>query len=120
MQEHEAFFLPSSFDTATRTFSNGTTATPQEPTTTTTMDAEYIAAGDVVAVRHGVKGRVEGLVVGSHVDYAGRQVIEVQLDGAPELYHAWYPTVTRVRRTVYTRPTYTPTRYKTIERRIYW
>jgi hypothetical protein len=83
-------------------------------------DVEYIAAGDVVAVRHGVKGRVEGLVVGSHVDYAGRQVIEVQLDGAPELYHAWYPTVTRVRRTVYTRPTYTPTRYKTIERRIYW
>ncbi|RXW23108.1 hypothetical protein EST38_g2735 [Candolleomyces aberdarensis] len=83
-------------------------------------DYEYIAAGDVVAVRHGAKGNVEGLVVGSHVDYAGRQVIEVQLDGLPEVYHAWYPTVTRVRRTVYTRPTYLPARTKTIERRIYW
>lgn len=26
--------------------------------------------GDIVAVNHGVYGRKEGLVVGSHVDYA--------------------------------------------------
>ncbi|TEB32206.1 hypothetical protein FA13DRAFT_1791033 [Coprinellus micaceus] len=70
-------------------------------------DYEYIAAGDVVTVRHGIKGNAEGLVVGSHIDYA-------------EVYHAWYPTVTRVRRTVYTRPTIAPARYKTVERRIYW
>jgi hypothetical protein len=73
-----------------------------------------------VTVRHGIKGNAEGLVVGSHFVYAGRQVVEVQLDGLPEVYHAWYPTVTRVRRTVYTRPTIAPARYKTVERRIYW
>lgn len=31
---------------------------------------EEIVPGDIVAVRHGIKGRQEGLVVGSHVDYA--------------------------------------------------
>ncbi|KDR84235.1 hypothetical protein GALMADRAFT_236919 [Galerina marginata CBS 339.88] len=82
----------------------------------TTVD-DVIAPGDVVAVRHGMKGRQEGLVIGSHIDYAGRQVIEVQLDG--EVYHAWYPSVTRVRRTIsYTRPT--PNRHRTIDRRVYW
>ncbi|KJA29563.1 hypothetical protein HYPSUDRAFT_31482 [Hypholoma sublateritium FD-334 SS-4] len=76
---------------------------------------EYIVPGDIVAVRHGIKGRQEGLVIGSHFDYAGRQIVEVQLDG--ELYHAWYPTVTRVRRTV----SYShPERRRTIERRVYW
>jgi len=30
---------------------------------------EEIIPGDIVAVRHGTKGRQEGLVVGSHVDY---------------------------------------------------
>lgn len=68
---------------------------------------EEIIPGDIVAVRHGTKGRQEGLVVGSHVDYQvkftclcvrreswlyhypqGRQIIEVQLD--TEVYHAWY------------------------------
>ena len=64
--------------------------------------------GDIVAVRHGIKGRQEGLVIGSYFDYAvrpstalffkfselnyyfhiqGRQIIEVQLEG--ELFHAW-------------------------------
>ncbi|TFK43935.1 hypothetical protein BDQ12DRAFT_596047, partial [Crucibulum laeve] len=73
--------------------------------------------GDIVAVRHGIKGRQEGLVVGSHWDYAGRQIIEVQLEG--EVWHAWYPTVTRVKRTVsYSRPAVD--RRRTVERRIYW
>ncbi|KAF5322120.1 hypothetical protein D9619_000226 [Psilocybe cf. subviscida] len=80
-------------------------------------DDTVIVPGDIVAVRHGVKGRQEGLVIGSHIDYAGRQIIEVQLDG--ELYNAFYPTVTRVRRTIsYTRPAID--RRRTIERRVYW
>jgi len=77
---------------------------------------DQIIPGDMVAVRHGIKGRQEGLVIGSHIDYAGRQVIEVQLDG--ELFHALYPTVTRVRRIVY-RPSSVDRRH-TIDRRIYW
>ncbi|KAF9448962.1 hypothetical protein P691DRAFT_589644 [Macrolepiota fuliginosa MF-IS2] len=78
---------------------------------------EEIQAGDIVAVRHGTRGRQEGLVIGSHVDYSGRQIIEVQLEG--EVYNAWYPTVTRVKRVVsYHRPT--PRARTTVERRIYW
>ncbi|KAK1229264.1 hypothetical protein PQX77_007686 [Marasmius sp. AFHP31] len=45
------------------------------------MSSEEIIPGDIVAVNHGYGGRREGLVVGSHMDYAGRQIIEVQLDG---------------------------------------
>ncbi|TFK24692.1 hypothetical protein FA15DRAFT_669269 [Coprinopsis marcescibilis] len=93
--------------------------TTYAPVTSVTSE-EYIAAGDVVAVRHGVKGRQEGLVVGSHIDYAGRQIIEVQLDGEPVVYNAWYPQVHRVRRTVYSRPVYYPQRTRTLERRVYW
>ncbi|KAJ6465977.1 hypothetical protein DFH09DRAFT_1344351 [Mycena vulgaris] len=79
---------------------------------------EEITPGDVVAVSHGTYGRREGLVVGAHIDYAGRQILEVQMD-AGEVYNAWYPTVTRVRRTVsYARPS--AGRQRTIERRIYW
>ncbi|KAJ7508752.1 hypothetical protein B0H11DRAFT_1963968 [Mycena galericulata] len=79
---------------------------------------EEITPGDVVAVSHGAYGRREGLVVGAHIDYAGRQILEVQLD-AGEVYNAWYPTVTRVRRTVsYARPSMG--RQRTVERRIYW
>ncbi|KAM6496258.1 hypothetical protein JOM56_008964 [Amanita muscaria] len=79
-------------------------------------DDGQIAASDIVAVRHGLKGRQEGLVVGSRSDYAGRQIIEVQLEN--EVYHAWQPQVTLVRRMV----SYpgTPNRVKKIERRIYW
>jgi len=78
---------------------------------------EDIVPGDIVAVRHGLKGRQEGLVVGSHIDYAGRQIIEVQLDSTVQ--HYWYPTVTRVRRTIsYSRPS--PHKARTVERRIYW
>ncbi|KAJ6464351.1 hypothetical protein C8R45DRAFT_1107260 [Mycena sanguinolenta] len=79
---------------------------------------EEIAPGDIVAVSHGTYGRREGLVVGTHIDYAGRQILEVQMD-AGEMYNAWYPTVTRVRRTVsYARPSHS--RARTIERHVYW
>jgi len=81
-----------------------------------TFDDGEIAPGDIVAVRHGEKGRQEGLVIGSHFDYAGRQIIEVQLES--EIYHAWYPTVTRVKR-IMSHPGM-PARTKRIERRIYW
>ena len=98
---------------------------PYGYTTTTSVQneavgsvAEDILPGDIVAVQHGNYGRTEGLVVGSHIDYAGRKVVEVQLDTA-EVYHAWYPTVTRVRRTVsYSHPQ--PVKYRKVERRILW
>ena len=92
--------------------------------------------GDIVAVNHGAYGRREGLVIGSHIDYAvcrllpiligffflmyaplviqGRQVVEVQFEPG-EIYHAWYPSVTRVKRTIYTRP-----KPRTVERHVYW
>ncbi|KAI0832797.1 hypothetical protein BC628DRAFT_352760 [Trametes gibbosa] len=87
------------------------------PSSTRPASARYCPPGDIVAVSNsGV--RREGLVVGSHIDYAGRQVVEVQLDGG-EIYNAWYPSVTRVRRTIqYTRPL--PQHKRTIERTIYW
>ncbi|KIP06163.1 hypothetical protein PHLGIDRAFT_19521 [Phlebiopsis gigantea 11061_1 CR5-6] len=79
---------------------------------------DSILPGDIVAVNHGIYGRKEGLVVGSHVDYAGRQVVEVQLEPG-EVYHAWYPSVTRVRRTTtYLSPA--PHKVRTVERRVYW
>ncbi|KAJ7622712.1 hypothetical protein B0H17DRAFT_202463 [Mycena rosella] len=79
---------------------------------------EEISPGDIVSVSHGAYGRREGLVVGAHIDYQGRQILEVQIE-AGEVYNAWYPTVTRVRRTVsYARPSVG--RQRTVERRIYW
>lgn len=76
-----------------------------------------ITPGDIVSVNHDRYGREEGLVVGSFTDSVGRQILEVQLE-AGELYRAWYPTVTRVRRTItYTRPV---TKQRTVERQIYW
>ncbi|EGO02283.1 hypothetical protein SERLA73DRAFT_133212 [Serpula lacrymans var. lacrymans S7.3] len=79
---------------------------------------EEIIMGDFVAVNHDRYGRREGMVVGSYVDYAGRTILEVQLE-PNEVYAAWYPTVTRVKRTVSyaTRPTI---KQRTVERRIYW
>ncbi|KAK0447745.1 hypothetical protein EV421DRAFT_1787881 [Armillaria borealis] len=50
--------------------------------------SEEIIPGDIVAVQHAYSGRREGLVIGSHLDYAGRQIVEVQLDGG-EVYQAW-------------------------------
>ncbi|KAF9238796.1 hypothetical protein BU15DRAFT_75019 [Melanogaster broomeanus] len=79
-----------------------------------------ITPGDIVAVNHDRYGRKEGLVVGSFTDYAGRQILEVQLE-PNEIYQAWYPTVTRVKRTVsYTRPAPATIKQRTVERRIYW
>ncbi|VDB91526.1 unnamed protein product [Peniophora sp. CBMAI 1063] len=74
-----------------------------------------ITPGDIVTVNNGAYAKREGLVVGSHIDYAGRQIVEVQFE-PNEIYHAYYPAVTRVRRTVYTRPKRVPT----VERHIYW
>jgi len=79
---------------------------------------DVIIPGDIVAVNHGVNGRREGLVIGSHWDYAGRQIVEVQLEPG-EIYNAWYPTVTRVRRTI-SHPRISGPKQRTIERRIYW
>jgi len=80
--------------------------------------SEDIIPGDIVSVTHGVQGRRDGLVVGSHIDYAGRQIVEVQLEHSGEIYNAWYPTVTRVKRTI----SYAPSIHKqrTIQRTIYW
>ncbi|KAH8834370.1 hypothetical protein DL96DRAFT_1580342 [Flagelloscypha sp. PMI_526] len=78
-----------------------------------------IQPGDIVAVRHGAAGKKEGLVVGSHIDYAGRTVLEIQLDEGT-YYNAWYPSVTKVRRTIsYHRPSLAAPR-RTIERRVIW
>jgi len=90
--------------------------------------SDEIVPGDIVAVNHGPYGRKEGLVIGSSVDYAGRQVVEVQFEPG-ELYKAWYPYphVRRIRRTisygshnngnangaVVTKP-------RTVERLLYW
>jgi len=80
--------------------------------------SEEIGPGDIVAIQHGPNGRKEGLVIGTHIDYAGRQIVEVQLEPG-EIYNAWYPSVTRVKRTIsYTRPS--PQRQRTVERFIYW
>ncbi|TCD61364.1 hypothetical protein EIP91_008554 [Steccherinum ochraceum] len=79
---------------------------------------EEIIPGDIVAVQHAYSGRREGLVIGSHIDYAGRQIVEVQLEHSGEVYNAWFPTVTRVKRTV----SYSPNvlKQRTVQRTIYW
>ncbi|KAF8506063.1 hypothetical protein F5888DRAFT_499238 [Russula emetica] len=77
------------------------------------MSSDDIVPGDIVTVNHGL-GRREGLVIGSHIDYAGRQIVEVQFEPG-DIYHAWYPSVTRVKRTIYTRP-----KPRTVERHVYW
>ena len=82
--------------------------------TTTTTD---IIPGDVVAVNV-EHSRREGLVVGHHYDALGRHIVEVQLDGYPGYYHAWYPQVTRVRRT--TTYQHQPVRYRNVERHVMW
>ncbi|KAJ3478470.1 hypothetical protein NLI96_g9735 [Meripilus lineatus] len=82
-----------------------------------TVYADDIIPGDIVSVNHGTYGRREGLVVGSHTDYAGRQILEVQMEPG-DIYHAWYPTVHRVRRTVSYQPALPKAR--TVQRTIYW
>lgn len=72
-----------------------------------------VQPGDIVAIKHGIYGRKEGLVIGSHIDYAvraqiipflllliligriffcrlqGRQIVEVQIEPG-EIFNAWY------------------------------
>ncbi|PAV21409.1 hypothetical protein PNOK_0403600 [Pyrrhoderma noxium] len=80
------------------------------------MSTDDILPGDIVAVNHGMYGRREGLVVGSTVDYAGRQVVEVQFEPG-EIFKTSYPNVRRIRRTV----SYSaPSRHRVIERSVYW
>ncbi|TDL29949.1 hypothetical protein BD410DRAFT_47545 [Rickenella mellea] len=87
--------------------------------TLTTTTYEEIRAGDIVAVNHGIHGRKEGLVVGTRIDYAGRQIVEVQFEPG-DYYSAWYPQVTRVRRTIsYGKPK-VQTGQHTVERHVYW
>jgi len=87
-------------------------------TLSTMYNSEHIAPGDIVSIQTNSYGKKEGLVIGTHVDWAGRQIVEVQLEPA-EIFHAWYPTVTRVRRTIaYSHPS--PNRQLTIERRVVW
>ncbi|KAB5595412.1 hypothetical protein CTheo_1089 [Ceratobasidium theobromae] len=79
--------------------------------------ATDIIPGDIVAVNVD-HGRREGLVVGHHYDALGRHIVEVQLEGYPSYYHAWYPTVTRIRRTTtYHQPA---VRYRHVDRHVYY
>ncbi|KAI9508143.1 hypothetical protein F5148DRAFT_1284400 [Russula earlei] len=78
------------------------------------MSSDDITPGDIVTVNNGVYGRREGLVIGSYYDYLGRQIVEVQFEPG-DVYRAWYPSVTRVKRTIYTR-----SKPQTIERHVYW
>ncbi|KAK7696128.1 hypothetical protein QCA50_000773 [Cerrena zonata] len=81
------------------------------------FEDDSIVPGDIVTVNNG-QGRREGMVVGSHMDYAGRQIVEVQLEPG-NVYHAWYPTVTRVKRTI-SYSGATPHKARTVQRTIYW
>jgi len=80
---------------------------------------DSIYPGDIVAVNNGL-GRREGLVVGSHTDHLGRQIVEVQLDS--QVVNYWYPHVTRVVRKQRVVSYDHPVRpaYRTVERRIMW
>jgi len=80
------------------------------------MSEEYFP-GDFVAVSVREFGRREGMVMGTHYDPFGRHYVEVRFDNN-DYYNAWYPTVTRVRRTTYYLPPVQRT--TTVERRIYW
>ncbi|KIJ57177.1 hypothetical protein M422DRAFT_23275 [Sphaerobolus stellatus SS14] len=78
--------------------------------------SELIIPGDYVVVsRYGSR---EGLVIGSHYDSLGRHILEVEFEPR-NVYHAYYPTVTRVRRTT-TYYTTIPERRNIVERRVYW
>ncbi|KDQ15416.1 hypothetical protein BOTBODRAFT_31746 [Botryobasidium botryosum FD-172 SS1] len=85
--------------------------------------SEEIIPGDIVAVNLQHHGRREGLVIGSHYDAAGRHIVEIQFEPGDH-YHAWYPTVTRVRRTTYYHPEHAHYghvhRARAIEKHVYW
>ncbi|KIY47146.1 hypothetical protein FISHEDRAFT_45888 [Fistulina hepatica ATCC 64428] len=78
-----------------------------------------VQLGDIVSVNNGISGYKEGLVVGSYSDWAGRQILEVQLEPG-NVYHAWYPTVTRVKRVVSVNRPATLPRSRTVQRTVYW
>ncbi|KIO15542.1 hypothetical protein M407DRAFT_34865 [Tulasnella calospora MUT 4182] len=51
-------------------------------------DADFLP-GDVVAVNTPTHGQREGLVVGTHLDNVGRQIVEIQFDRPGDYYYAW-------------------------------
>ncbi|KAF8827282.1 hypothetical protein HHX47_DHR5000739 [Lentinula edodes] len=56
--------------------------------------SDEILPGDVVAVNHGLAGRQEGLVVGSHIDYLS--IAPVTFDGAklaPRPRGSWFYSI---------------------------
>ncbi|KAF8317820.1 uncharacterized protein EI90DRAFT_3133577 [Cantharellus anzutake] len=78
-----------------------------------------VLTGDIVSVNLPTVGHREGRVIGQHIDYAGRLIVQVQFEPG-NYYNAWWdafttashlsspdiltvraPTVTRVRRTTY-------------------
>jgi len=64
--------------------------------------ASDVVPGDIVAVNvpTGQTVRKEGLVVGTHYDHTGRQILEIQFDRG-EYIHAPRSHVQKVRRTTY-------------------
>jgi len=62
-----------------------------------------VLTGDFVSVNLPTVGHREGRVIGQHIDYAGRLVVQVQFEPG-YYYNAWAPNVTRVRRTTYINP----------------
>lgn len=64
------------------------------------MSDEFVP-GDVVSVNIPNDGQREGLVIGTSIDTAGRQIVQIQFEGRPRYYNYWYPEVKRVRRSVY-------------------
>jgi len=75
-----------------------------------------LLAGDIVAVNLPTVGHREGRVIGQHIDYAGRLIVQVQFEPG-NYYNAWAPAVTRVRRTTYISPA--PHTQQVIERTYY-
>jgi len=61
-----------------------------------TAEADFLP-GDVVSVAVG-GGKREGVVIGTTIDGAGRQIVEIQFDRPGEYISAWWPLVTRKRR----------------------
>jgi len=94
--------------------------------TTTITYADDIMIGDFIAVRHGLNGRTEGIVIDSTYDYAGRQVIAVRLDSTGEVFTPTQGHVTRVKRVGLLRsPTLSLSNNgghirRTVQRHVYW
>ncbi|KAF8300139.1 hypothetical protein DL93DRAFT_2173458 [Clavulina sp. PMI_390] len=80
--------------------------------------ADLIIPGDEVSVPVSPFGyQKEGTVIGQYVDHLGRLILKVQFE-PNNYYNAWYPTVTRIRRTrTVIHPIHTQ---KTIEKHVYY